>query len=225
MSTLRGVASLVLGASLAWADAAFAADHPAQAFIDYLRAHVINKTFVSESTDMLGGGTVLSKFRSETTYGDLMVSAKGFTFTTVTDIKQTLYDVVDGKPVEPGRVVNRRSSSRDEFGMRAFDRRRVFGFGQSLANPFMDPTGYVTLLTLALADDGLIMKSMPNHPVDCFAAGGGTQPCTTSGTVRIHVVDGLTEMAGDSVSMIVDPDTYEPLSENARFSSLSREMR
>lgn len=176
----------------------------------FMQDHVLNRPLSASLKMYFNEGNVYTDATSRNVYTNLHLTSQGMTYNMFADIKQTLWDVVDGQNVEPGRDVSRIQMHECEVRRHAYDDKHLIGHCRPLAvtGATTDVTGSAEIMIWSLVDGKLVGEERSSIPSACYAARGAVTTCMSTTTLLLEVIDGKLQETTTSVTNNVDPVTW-----------------
>lgn len=177
----------------------------------FIESNMLNRTVSASYDSIISDGAVKTVVALSRTYANLTRTSTGLTWDFVQTVEQTLFDIVDGQVVTPGRVVNRVQTFTCKVRPLTYDTTHLIGFCETNFVSGYDATGAVGLVRIGLEGTKLVHEEKSGFPGDCFAAGGTFQPCMSESRIIHELVDGKLSSTMQSKTFYADPDSWTKL--------------
>ena len=176
---------------------------------DFLKANVMGRSVSSERLSKNADCTIELDFKSTQRYYGLQKTENGLVFDRIALIKQTNYDL-DKNGARTGKSVNkdRELVSRTEVAV-SLSTGKLVGANRIVSMTITDPTGLVDGVVLDVSGDKLTETIRTVTYLDMFAAGNTYKPGRTEMVSTYQTAKGKLEVASESDTWFINPDTFE----------------
>lgn len=184
--------------------------------LDFVRDHLIGRTIESNVRYVADSGKMENEFSRKETFINLVETADGLTFDTVSHITQSLYDLDEnGTRKGNGRRRERIFVARYEFQVQSSETpgTKLTGLMRPLTNsvPNWDVAGLFSPAIARVSAASLVIETKSGHPREQYAAGGKWR-IGESEIVRTYSVSD----DGQTVAREVENNYYVDASTGAR---------
>lgn len=188
---------------------------------EYLKANVIGKSVSFSSVSANSDDTLEFDFKRTLRYRNLVKTERGLAFDVFGLIKQTNYDLQDGKRLmgKPGVNKDRELLVRYEF-RQSESTGILIGMSDTISNTMVDSIGSGAAVTLKLEGDSLTLREVTPLFADHFAAGDTYKPGRSEVVGTFTTQNGKLKLVEKYTSYYVNPDTLEktsPVSEKEQI--------
>jgi hypothetical protein len=178
-------------------------------YATWLEKSYMGRTMVSQTNSSNETAGTSSETKQTSTYHDLSRTQSGLKFKQSIVVKQTIYDVVNGARVEPGRDLSRSIVKECEVRTLAFDAKRMAGYCHTISISNYDSIGLADSLIMSLEGDVMTMIRKSTTARECYAAGGSYYPCMVESEGTLSLEDGKLVTRSKSLTFPVDASTWE----------------
>lgn len=191
---------------------------------DFMTKNMAERTVHLKETTKNVKKTSETTFERNWTFGKPVKTQHGLKLQYSVTIKQTIWDLADGKAVAGSQVIKDRELS-GRFELRAMEstKDQLTGSIVPEASSITDITGDLVSIIARIDGGTFVMNRLPSGYQDCFAEGGSYRACQGHYTDTYSVKDGKLTMSQAAEVYSVNPVTLQRIPDISEHTSVSVE--